>query len=148
MVGEMKMKRVTVLLLTIFGLISCLPEGYYPATTAGITDYWILESGEITETLDLYFEKGRYCFTWTRQIQGVDIVDPVKGHYNVRRVNDYGEKWYVLTLMPEGENQPIYSYKMTLSQDKRVLALEGSGISYYYRVEKEKNAGKDDGEKK
>ena len=142
------MKRVTVLLLMIFGLISCLPEGYNPATTAGITDYWILESGEITETLDLYFEKGRYCFTWTRQIQGVDIVDPVKGYYNVRRVHDYGEKWYVLTLMPEGENQPIYSYKMTLSQDKRVLALEGSGISYYYRVEKEKNAGEDSGEKK
>ncbi len=137
------MKRVLIFICLIFGFVSCLPEGYNPATTVGIADYWVLESGEMTETLDLYIEKGKACFTWTWQIQGVDIVDPVKGHYNVRHSYDYGEKWYVLTLMPEGENQPVYSYKMTLSQDKRVLALEGSGISYYYRIEKEKDSGKE-----
>lgn len=134
------MKRVLILGCIIFGLISCLPDGYNAATTVSIADYWVLESGEMTETLDLYIEKGKACFTWTRQIQGVDIVDPVSGTYNVRHAYDYGEKWYILTLIPEGENQTVYSYKMTLSHDKRVLALEGSGISYYYRIEKEKDS--------
>lgn len=140
MVGERKMKRVLILGCVIFGLISCLPDGYNAATTVSIADYWVLESGEMTETLDLYIEKGKAMFTWTRQIQGVDIVDPVSGTYNVRHAYDYGEKWYILTLIPEGENQTVYSYKMTLSHDKRVLALEGSGISYYYRIEKEKDS--------
>lgn len=134
------MKRVLILGCIIFGLISCLPDGYNAATTVSIADYWVLESGEMTETLDLYIEKGKAMFTWTRQIQGVDIVDPVSGTYNVRHAYDYGEKWYILTLIPEGENQTVYSYKMTLSHDKRVLALEGSGISYYYRIEKEKDS--------
>lgn len=134
------MKRVLILGCIIFCLISCLPDGYNAATTVNIADYWVLESGEMTETLDLYIEKGKAMFTWTRQIQGVDIVDPVSGTYNVRHAYDYGEKWYILTLIPEGENQTVYSYKMTLSHDKRVLALEGSGISYYYRIEKEKDS--------
>ena len=113
----------------VFG--SCRPDGYNAATTAGLIDLWVLESGDITETLDLYYEKGKFRFNWTRQIQGTDIVEPV------------GQKWEILTLTPDGEDPIIYSYKMTLSFDKRVLALEGSGVSYYYRVEKEKDSQKE-----
>ena len=91
----------------------------------------------------MYYEKGKFRFNWTRQIQGTDIVEPVTGTYNVRRSYDYGQKWEILTLTPDGEDPIIYSYKMTLSFDKRVLALEGSGVSYYYRVEKEKDSQKE-----
>lgn len=125
----------------VFG--SCRPDGYNAATTAGLIDLWVLESGDITETLDLYYEKGKFRFNWTRQIRGTDIVEPVTGTYNVRRSYDYGQKWEILTLTPDGEDPIIYSYKMTLSFDKRVLALEGSGVSYYYRVEKEKDSQKE-----
>lgn len=125
----------------VFG--SCRPDGYNAATTAGLIDLWVLESGDITETLDLYYEKGKFRFNWTRQIQGTDIVEPVTGTYNVRRSYDYGQKWEILTLTPDGEDPIIYSYKMTLSFDKRVLSLEGSGVSYYYRVEKEKDSQKE-----
>ena len=139
----------------VFG--SCRPDGYNAATTAGLIDLWVLESGDITETLDLYYEKGKFrlemvsrgteengvMFDCLCQIQGTDIVEPVTGTYNVRRSYDYGQKWEILTLTPDGEDPIIYSYKMTLSFDKRVLALEGSGVSYYYRVEKEKDSQKE-----
>lgn len=133
------MKKAVVLISAVFALASCLPDGFDSATTAGLTDYWVWENGEITETLDLYYEKGKFRFNWTRQIQGADIVEPVSGTYNVRHSYDYGEKWYVLSLTPDGDEPLTYSYKMTLSFDKRVLTLEGSGVSYYYRVEKAKD---------
>ena len=127
------MKKIfTVLLMS--ALFSCLPEGWDRPTTLNLDDLWVLESGEITETLDL--NSGR--FTWTRQIEGSDVVEPVTGKYSVKLSGDYGVYWYLLVLTPDDGKQPPYSFKMTLTEDKQLMPLEGSSLSSYYRVQREK----------
>lgn len=128
------MKKTITTMLIFLSLISCLPEGWDVPTKFNLDDLWVLETGEIRETLDL--DSGR--FTWTRTIDGADIVTPVTGKYNVKKSADYGQYWYVLELIPDGENQPVYSFKMTLTENKQLLTLEGSSLSSYYRVEREK----------
>ena len=127
------MKKIfTVLLVSV--LFSCLPEGCDRPTKLNLDDLWVLELGEMTETLDL--NSGR--FTWTRQIDGADVVEPVTGKYSVKLSGDYGVYWYLLVLTPDDEKQPPYSFKMTLTEDKQLMTLEGSSLSSYYRVKREK----------
>lgn len=134
------MKRLIVFLVISFALLSCLPDGWDVMTTLNIEDYWIHEDGDVVETLDL----DKRNFIWTKQSSGVDLVTPVKGTYSVRTVYDYGYKWYVLILEPEGDDHMVFSFKATLTEDKRVLTLEGSDIATYYRVEKTKDSDKEE----
>lgn len=128
------MKKMIIPILLFLSAVSCLPEGWDTPTKLNLDDLWVLETGEIRETLDL--DSGR--FTWTRKIDDVDIVTPVTGEYKVRKSADYGQYWFVLELIPDGEDQPVYSFKMTLTENKQLLTLEGSSLSSYYRVEREK----------
>lgn len=132
------MRKGLIIFSLILGLVSCLPDGFDPATTVNIKDNWVAETYGTVETLELYTENAKNRFTWSRRIQNTDIVAPVTGSYNVRTTYDYGKKWYILTLWPDGDEGLVLSYKMTLSDDKRVLTLEGRGLTYYYRVEREK----------
>lgn len=137
----MKKGLLALLLLAIF---SCLPDNLTTMTAYNIRDQWVFESGEVVETLDLYIEKAKPTFTWTRKVSGVDVVPPIKGHYSVRAVYDYSQTWSILVLEPEEKDSYIYSFKATLSKDKRVLTLEGNDITTYYRVEKEKETKKEE----
>lgn len=128
------MKKLFAVFLTSAFLFSCLPDGWDTPTKLNLDDLWVLELGEITETLDL--DSGR--FTWTRQIDGVDVVEPVTGKYSVKLSGDYGVYWYLLVLTPEDEKQSPYSFKMTLTENKQLMTLEGSSLSSYYRVQREK----------
>ena len=128
------MKKVFAILIFVSVLFSCLPEGWDRPTKLNLDDLWVLETGEIIETLDL--DSGR--FTWTRKTDGVDVVDPVTGKYSVKLSGDYGVYWYLLVLTPDDENQPPYSFKITLTEDKQLMTLEGSSLSSYYRVKREK----------
>lgn len=127
------MKKIFAFLFISSVLFSCLPEGWDTPTKLNLDDLWVLELGEIVETLDL--DSGR--FTWIRQIDGTDVVDPVTGKYSVKLSGDYGVYWYLLVLTPDDENQPSYSFKMTLTEDKQLMTLEGSSLSSYYRVKRE-----------